>query len=303
VADVPFFDVLAAIQKQYPGYIALLGQHPELWTILRNAIYGDPSDPSDGGNWSKDRLQAAIAGIPYYQSTPQTTRIWDVLYATDPATARQKVQDAGLLVQQAQERLGIVIDSGSAVMIALAGASQGWDATRIAHEVVANSNGETTRIGPGTIGDTMTQYTGLAGQYGVPLDHNTAYWWAANTQAGNVTQEGFRDYVKQQAEGLYPALKGPLDQGLTVAQYASPYFQLAAQELGINPNQITLTDPKWMDLVLGTDTKGNQGVNSMTEALSKIRSDPTYGYDAGAPGKAQASQFATTLLKQFGATG
>jgi hypothetical protein len=167
-------------------------------------------------------------------------------------------------------------------------------------EVIARTNGETYH-GPGGIGDQMTQYQQLAGEYGVPINHNDLAWWAQNTLGGSVTQEGFRDFLTQNAIFLYPVLEPHLAQGLTVKQIASPYLQQAANELGINPNTINLLDPKWAQTFIGADDQGKQHVLNLQESLSKIRTDAAYGYDGGLPAKTQAATFAAQLQQKFGA--
>ncbi len=292
-ADAPtldFWRVLELIGQQYPQYLQLL-QQPGVFDVFMKAF-------QDPASWSPERIQSAIQNTPYFQNTPADQRAWAVQVATDPATAKLVLDNTNIMVRTQAGQLGIPPDSIDPLMVLQAAANH-WDATRIKMELVARLNNQSP-LGPGGIGDTMTQLDGLAADYGVPINHNDLAWWGENIQGGSVTQEGFRDYVTQQAIALYPALKPFLETGKTVAQYAAPYFSLAANELGINPGQIDLRNPAWMGLVVGTDKAGNQGVNSLQEALTKLRSDPQYGYDKGLPGKTQAATFANSILQEFG---
>jgi hypothetical protein len=271
-----FWRLLELIGQQFPQYLPLLSE-PGIFDIFKSAIQQ----------------------TPWFKNTPANDRQWYLLDITDPATARQRKADSGIAVNQIAQQMGVRLSAYDSAIIALNAAVNGWDASRIKMEVVAKSNGGS--LGPGGIGDTMHQFQALASQYGVPVNHNDLYWWAANTEGGNVTEAGFRDFVTEQAMNLYPALKGALSQGLTVAQYAAPYFSLAANELGINPTQISPMNPQWMKLLLGSNDKGAQRVLDLNESLRMIRSDPSFGYDRGTPAITQASTFATQLLRQFGA--
>jgi hypothetical protein len=120
---------------------------------------------------------------------------------------------------------------------------------------------------------------------------------------GSMDMKSIQGSFLTQAIGLYPALTPILERGMTVREYSEPYFQLAARELGINPNAIDLTNPAWMELVLGNSDKGEQGVNTMGEALKKLRSDPRYGYDTGIPGRTEAARLSTQIMQMFGQLG
>jgi hypothetical protein len=292
--QLTFGAILAIIQQQYPQMLPFITE-PGIFDILKQAI----EHPAE---WSPERFTAAIQNTPFFKNTPLNQRQWYVLDVTDPATARQRKEDASIGVRQIAQQLGLNVSAYDSAIISLNAAVNGWDASRIKMELVAHSNGAS--LGPGGIGDTMTQFEGYAASQGVPVNHNDLYWWAANTEGGNVTEAGFRDFITQQAINLYPALRPSLEQGMTVAQYAAPYFQLAANELGINPNQINLLNPKWTGLFLNKGGQGGaQTVVDLNDALAKIRTDPAFGYDHGLPAVTQASRFAAQLQQKFGITG
>jgi hypothetical protein len=287
-----FWELLRLLGEQYPSLIPLLSK-PGVFDVMSKAVQE---------NWPSTRLQSALEATPYFQSTPQASRTFDVLVATDPATAHQKVSDADRMVRTLQGSLGFApTNDFDAFGLAVQAASEGWDETRTRMELVAKSNGDTYR-GPGGIGDQMTQYQGLAADYGVPINHNDLYWWAANTQGGSVTQEGFKDFLTQNAMFLYPVLEPHLAQGLTVKQIAGSHLQQAANELGVNPNTINLLDPKWAQTFIGTNDKGEQHILNLQESLAKVRTDPAYGYDGGAPAIAAATQLRGQIEQRFGAT-
>ncbi len=284
----PFANLLAKIQEQYPQYVNFLSQ-PGVLQVFLDAN-------ADPASWSPERIQSAIQQTDWYKTQDAAQRKFQLLTAADPATAHQLVQDTDLIVRRVQAQLGVTLDPTDALLLTLNATQNGWNEDRVKMEVVAMAH--TGQPQAGTVGDTMSKLNGLADQYGVPIGHDDLYWWGANVAAGNQTSAGFEQFVRNQAINLYPALKPFLEQGHTVAEYAQPYFALAQQELGIN-----LRNPKWMSLVLSNDDKGNQGVNSLQEALSTLRTDPSFGYDAGLPGKTQSAQFAQAIGKEFGAIG
>lgn len=287
-----FWVMLDMVGKQYPQFIPLL-KEPGIWDVLSSAV-------QDPNAWSPERVQAAITNTPFFRNNTAEQRAWYILDITDPATTTQKKADSTLRVQQIAGSLGLHLAPYDQAIIALNAAVNQWDTARITMELVAKQNGAAS-LGPGGIADTMNQFKGLASQQGVPINNNDLYWWAANTTAGNTSEAGFNSYLTQQAKNLFPALTPFLDEGHTVAQFAQPYFALATQELGINPNQIDLLNPKWHELFIGSNDKGQQTVLNMNESLQKIRTDPALGYDQGLPGRTQAAQFAAQIEQKFGA--
>jgi hypothetical protein len=297
MAQMSFLEILHIIESQYPDAMAILSQPGVADVYIR---YVKSHHEGDAGNppMTDAQFQAEIRRTPWWQQTPDAQRKFQKDMALDPATTRQKVQDTDKSVRAIAGALGIPPMSLDPLMV-LQATSEQWDESRIRMELVARSKSGDAR-GPGAIGQTMTEYKGLAEDYGVRMKDDDLYWWGANTQGGTVTEDGFKDFITQQAKALFPALAPALDEGLTVRQYASPYFAMAQEELGIGDGQISLTNPKWMDLVLGTDDKGQQGVRSLSEALAHVRTDPGYGYDSGLPARTKAAEFASQLTEMFG---
>jgi hypothetical protein len=284
-------EILHIIETQYPDALPILKQ-PGVFQVYADYINAEPP-------WTQAQFDARMRATEYYQTTDESTRNFHLLHALDPAEARRRTTDTDKLVRQIAGEMGIPPNAIDALFVLNAVGSK-WDESRIRMELVARTSGD-TRLGPGGIGDQMNQYKKLAGDYGVPVTNQDLYWWAANTQGGTVSEAGFRDFVTQQAKNLFPALAPAIDQGQTVMQFATPYFAMATEELGINPNQINLLNPKWMELFVNDDGKGTQTVNSLQSAKIKLRADPAFGYDKGTPAITQAAGFAEELMKKFGA--
>lgn len=293
-----FIAQLKHIQEQYPTYMALLSQ-PGVFDVFSRAI----TEPTA---WPPDRVLAEIQKTPWYINTNASDRAFFLLNATDPSTARQTVQNADQTVRREAASLGLLyqLDENELALFSLHAAAQGWDASRIRTELVGMQRANQLGYEPaGEIASLMTNFNGIADQYGVRMTGDALDWWASNVAVGNQTKESFEEYVRIQARNLYPQLIPAIDNGITVAQYAQPYFAMAVDELGINPAQIDLRNPMWTDLFLTTNDKNEPTIRSMTEALTQLRSDQRYGYDQSLPGRTQAAQLATTILENFGAKG
>lgn len=290
-----FYMRVNQILQEFPQAGALLNQ-PGVLQVYLQAV-------SEG--WSSDRIEAALENTDWWKNTDQSTRQWQALSATDPATASQKLQDAQITLQNLQDQLGIHLSQAGGIgspyahLLNLA-VTQGWDETRLKYELIAAQQGG--QVSGGDLGANAAQVKAMANDYGVPLSDLQTTQWAQWLTQGNASADTIKGYLIEQAKSLFPSLSTALDQGITVAQYADPYKQLAVQELGVNPSDINWTDPKWNAALNQVDPKSGQRVSmSLDQWLSTIRSDPRYGYDTTQQGRQSATQLASALQQKFGA--
>lgn len=287
-------EVLAAVQQNYPAIFAIINQ-PGIFDVMDQA-FSDPMLP-----WTSAQITEALQQTPYFQQTSQSARNWDVLLAVDPATARQRGDLMTQQVLSTADRLGYTLDPARQWEIVTTALREGFDQSQLEHLILTSG---AALSGHGQAAGYMQQVKDMASQYGVPMSDQGANMLAQQMNLGVQDQNSMKAYMVEQAKSLYPALGSALDAGITVRQYADPYAQIAAQELGINPNEFNLSDSKWAAPLQQIDPQtGQRTAMTLAAWQSKVRSDPTYGYDQSNNGRDQAAQFATSLAKEFGAFG
>lgn len=281
-----------AIRTNYPSVWSLINQ-PGVRDVLRQAIEG---------NWPSSRTQVMLQQTPYYTQTSDTQRQWDILLATDPATARQRGDAMTLQVLHAAQTLGIQLDPTQQWDMVTNALRNSWGAQEINHALLfgaAFTGLQTT--GQGDIAGAAANVKALASNYGVPLSDQSATQWALGIKDGVVTSDSLTAYFIEQAKSRFPSLSAALDSGVTVKQYIDPYIQDAQQQLGVNPNDVNINDPKWSVMLDGArDDKGNPVAMSRDQWVSTLRTDPRYGYDQTSQGQLAATQLATGLSQKFG---
>lgn len=294
--DLPgmsFWDILGVINERYPEIIPFL-QKPGVWDVYAAA--------AQNPNMSAEEVTQKFQQTEYYKSTPQAQRQWDILLVTDPATAQQDGQRAAQMIGDLSTQLGLQLTDDQKWNYSVAATMGQWDATRAKYELLS-AGGPTGDMQSGVLGDTAAQVHKLGEAYGQPMSDASVMEWSRKIASGASSMEALQGGLQGWAKNLYPALATSIDQGMTVRDYASPYLQLAGTELGINPAEIKLTDPKWTNLFLTQDKAGTQVTRSLQDAQSTIRTDPSYGFDHSSQATQTASQLATQLSQRFGATG
>lgn len=120
-----------------------------------------------------------------------------------------------------------------------------------------------------------------------------------NYATGATTLEDIRRQSRELAKYLYPALTPMLDQGLTVKNIADQYANIAAETLETPADTINMMDPKYR---VAFDVREGDKSRTMTigEFQTKLKTDPTYGWQYTKSANQQAMDLATTIARAFG---
>jgi hypothetical protein len=115
-----------------------------------------------------------------------------------------------------------------------------------------------------------------------------------------VTKDSILEKAQKSAKGKYFHLADQIDAGLSLEDIFSGYRNYAADALEIDPDQIDFTkDSKWAR-AFGTKETGQM---SLTDWVTTIKSDPTFGWQYTKQANQQATDIALSLARAFGKVG
>ena len=297
-----FWQVLEAIGQQYPQLIPILSK-PGVFDALSNAI----NDPL---NWPPARVEAAVQQTEWYQNTNKSMREWELKKAVDPATVRQTMEKYRAFVEDAQSQLGIKLNGGGGSVESFfasdyfkfveEAAAAGWSFEEIKYQLSMRGG---FGSGGGEIETQTAAVKKLSDDYGVPYSDWASRIWGTQLARGTVDMKAVNGYFAQQAKSLFPGISELIDRGFTVRQVADPYLQIVQQELGINPDTVSLTDPMWSKAINTTDAKGQKISMSLSDWTRTVRTDPVYGYDRTPKARQEGANLAMMLGQKMGALG
>lgn len=295
-----FFGFLQLIHDEMPGIFAVI-QQPGILQVALNIINARKA----GAPLTQQQIQDQYQNTDFYKNTPEQGRQWYIALATDPASANQLKEQRAQQITNWLSQQGLPVSQDEANTIAGISLARGYDTSGWQHDILNSpfytSLLERSTHGASPIGDDLDK---AARDMGIPISPLTRLDWQRKIALGEVDMNTFQSYLTEQAKSLYPGLADAIDAGVTVRQYADPYAQIASKELGINPADFDLTDPKWSTALQQKDPKtGANTAMTLQSWQSHIRSDPTYGFDQTTGARDQAAQFATRLAQQFGAMG
>jgi hypothetical protein len=314
-----------AVTTQY-GYLAAFLDHPEVGDILRRAA-------REG--WSQQRLQAELQKTQWWRETTESQRQFDALLEQSPQEAQAAIETRRGELSALADSLGVRVDDDRLNEIAQDSLRYGWSQQQVRTAVTAEyeygggtetvenpmTRGQTRKRGRGpagrAAGDTITVTTpnageeyglagqtareirAMAGQYLVPISDRALERWTEQIVRGETDMEGFNSYLVEQAKSLFPGMAAALDKGVTVAQYADPYRQIAARELEIAPESIDLNDPRYRAMLDQVNSKGERVSMTLSESAEYLRKLPEWQQTRGA--NERAASLTESILRTFGA--
>lgn len=273
------------------GYLAAYLKDKEIGPILAKAAKN---------GWGENELLGALEKTKWWKNTDASARSWQSQQRLDPATAKQRLgQMTGQVQQLAQSTLGAALDPKRAGAIANTALAQNWSQAQLQDAVGAEFHYSAAQKAYGGLaGQTLDSLRKQASDYLVPLSDQTLQQWTQGVLKGTYKDTDFNDYLKSQAQSLYPTLQKPLDQGVTVKQFLNPYAQLVQSTLGQNPDGLDWMDPKWSKALNTTTPDGQRAPMSLSDWGTYLRGLPEYQYTDQA--KQAAQSFSTKIAQTFG---
>ena len=112
-----------------------------------------------------------------------------------------------------------------------------------------------------------------------------------------VSSESILQKAQKAAKGAYSHLSDQIDANLSLDDIFSNYRRYAANVLELDESQIDFTkDPKWQS-AFGTKESGQMSLGNW---VTKLKSDPTYGYQNTKQANRDANSLALAIAKAFG---
>jgi len=255
--------------------------------------------------WAPRKLEAEIRRTQWWATTERAHNQYDAFVSTnggeDSATVQRVIGDKAVQIGDVSAKLGFRLSDEQTKKLARDALRNQYDERTLQAAIASEM-----RLSPQAqqslrAGSTGRDVQRLATDYGVPLSEATMDRWMNDLVDGKVTTDDYTNYLRQQATSLYPTLANEIGRGITVKTYADPYKEIAAQTLGLSPEEIDFSDPKWNVALNFDDGKGRRAMN-LFEWKEFIRSDERYGYDRTPEAQDKAYDMVSRLGRMFGVT-
>lgn len=270
------------------GYMGAFLNIPEVAAVLYNAA-------REG--WDSAKLYGALNKTSWWQNTSAAQRTWTRITSEDPAEARRLVDARAAGLVNRARTLGVTI--GDIAGLALQIEKNGYTDEQIIDELIKQTNWNT--IAPGDLTATRDTVHAIAGDYLVHITDATSQRYAERIASGEMSMQGVRSAMLDQAKTRFWWMSSQLDQGMTVKDYLAPVRDTIARELELAPEAVDLMDSRWMSMIERDDGNGNIRSATLNEAMLEARKQPEWQHTRNA--QETTTSMANMVTNIFGRSG
>ena len=286
------------------------------WKVIKlSPELKDLWDKAIKEGWQGPRFQAALMNSDWFQENDGYKRTIEALEKTDPATYKVRLDSAISKVKDDLVKMGIAVEGISADRLSQMGRRfliLGFDQGRNieSYNDWLGSNFVKMRGAGKTIGGSaLTNQDALnALLLANGFDPNNSSWqgYVSDTvnkiAVGDMSIEDAQSFVREQAATMYPVFSDRIRQGQNVQDIAAAYYQIYADTLELNPDEIKLTDPYMRTALQDVDKEtGKPQAMSLWDFQKMLRKDERFQYTKQA--NQAADGLAASILSMFGFVG
>ena len=293
------------VQAAYPDLAWMLNVPELAANIVQWAQSGEPETV----------VAAQLGSNPWYASHQDSIRKWINQVYQDPASANADLQAQESAISATLQQMGLPNTPDQVRQFAQQSLAMGWTDQQIKDEISQNitpgqtagqfswNYGGISAQGAGMTGNLLVNSQNIraeAGKFLVPISDSTVSQFAINIANGTMDIQAVTAYMQQQAESLYPSIKGAIAAGTDPSTYVTPYKEVAAQLLGVDPGVIDMTNKKWNRALSQPGPDGQPVAMSLYDWQQLLMKDPQYNYNHSINAKDRASSIAQGLGEMFG---
>lgn len=254
------------ISEDYPAFAWLL-DIPEVGNLLGTAA-------NEG--WGLTKLQAKLYATSWWKRSSESSRQWNTLAATDPATANEQIGLTERAMRREADRLGVRLTGNEYRFLTIMSKLRGWNADDITANILKAGAGRDYKAGRVRV--LAGELQALGKQYGVPVSAKWTFTQASKIAAGRQTLEGLANHFRERAlwkaaaEGNEQIVRG-LEKGMTLWEVMEPTIGRVAEELEVDIDTFDLTEG-WGHQLLNYKDKDTGKIRMMndSEAIQWARS-------------------------------
>ena len=253
------------LAEQFGYALTVLKSDPDLNTLFTNAV---------AQGYDRTRFNAELMNTGWYKAHGEAWRNATALKSVDPATYATKLAQSKASIGTQAAAMGAAMSPSTLAQMADTALMFGWDA----NQIQASMGTYVTYVK----GDLL----GQAGQWDTELrafgaDNNIKFgtqsaWIQTNLQSVSEGKQTFNDVknkVRDMAISAYPHLADRLRQGETVATIAEPYKQSMGTILELNPESLSLSDPKIRKALDSRNKNGAPVMQTLYDFETGLRQD------------------------------
>lgn len=289
-------ELQAKVTELFPGFEFFFtadagGFGADVRDLLLRAVAND---------YSEDRFKKEYQTTKYFLETDEKIREWNV------ATPEEKRSQTATYAQTIRDNYGDLFGDDTLLETAAQGAARlGLTGTRLRSylfQTASQAKSEKSQISQTATADKIRQIGADYG-YTVTQDELDSILTGQPERGSTniLTEQALRERAKLALVGENPHLKQQIDAGLTLKSMFTNYQTEAAKLLEVDPNSISVSDPKFRQALAYRDPKSGQVRQlSLSEWRQMIRTDKQFNYQYTKQANQDSTDLALTIARAFG---
>jgi hypothetical protein len=177
-------------------------------------------------------------------------------------------------IQRSAVQRGIKLSKNQEKSLLNQAISQGWDSATLQENIArVGAVGES-----GEAAQTIDALRQFATAYGVEYNPSWYQNAAQLVLGGRTTLDAFQNEIKNLAKSKYMNYANLIDQGMSPNDIASPYMQVMANTLELDPTLVNLTNPIIEKALTRMGEDGKPNPMGLQEFMTLLKTDRSLGY-------------------------
>jgi hypothetical protein len=289
-------ELQAKVTELFPGFEFFFtadagGFGTDVRDLLLRAVAND---------YTEDRFKKEYQSTKYFLETDKSIREWNI------ATPEEKLSKTATSAQTIRDTYGDLFEDDALLTKAAEGAARlGLSGTRLRSylfQSAAQSKSEKAQISQTATADKIRQ---IGADYGYTVTQDeldSVLTGQPERGSTNIlTEQALKERAKLALVGENPHLKQQIDAGLTMKSMFTNYQTEAAKLLEVDPNSISVSDPKFRQALAYRDPKSGQVRQlSLSEWRQIVRTDKQFNYQYTKQANKDATDLGLTIARAFG---
>jgi hypothetical protein len=245
-----------------------------------------------------ERIQQEIRGTNYWQTTISATKNFDQLIDADKQNLITQTKSR---IANTYGDIGLTEDTLNQVATTVARTGlTGLGEKQAVYNVVFKAGSPQAQTGRALSGVDADRIKQLGKAYNFNVSDSQIQSILTGTPEAStgqvLTEEGLRQRLQKYVKGAMPQIADQIDAGLTLEDIGGNYRRYAAQLLERSEDEIDMFSGPYLK-AFGTKESGQL---SLSDWISTVKSDPTFGWQYTKTANQQATDIGLSLARAFG---
>lgn len=245
-----------------------------------------------------ERIQQEIRGTNYWQTTISATKNFDQLIDADKQNLITQTKSR---IANTYGDIGLTEDTLNQVASTVARTGlTGLGEKQAVYNAVFKAGAPQAQTGRALGGVDADRIKQLGKAYNFNVTDSQIQSILTGTPEAStgqvLTEEGLRQRLQKYVKGAMPQIADQIDAGLTLEDIGGNYRRYAAQLLERSEDEIDMFSGPYLK-AFGTKESGQL---SLSDWISTVKSDPTFGWQYTKTANQQATDIGLSLAKAFG---